>query len=83
MRLKDVDYQHYSVLTVCKRSKNQLSLQKKSIKVDENIAISAVLTDLKPNQDIIAQFFIQDTNIIETKKADEKFKAATGLPLLL
>ena len=74
MRLKDVIRTLFGINDLQKEQEVRSSLQKKSIKVDENIAISAVLTDLKPDQDIIAQFFIQDTNIIETKKADEKFE---------
>ena len=61
----------------------QLSLQKSSIKKDDQTSISAILTNIKPSQNhkLVAYFFIQDTTVINfdpPSKSEEKF-SSTGV----
>jgi hypothetical protein len=83
IRLRDIFRTLFGIPTFQKEPEMQLSLQKSNIRVNDQIEISAVLTDIKPteNQDLIGYFFIQDTNIVEmvpNTKRDEKF-SSTGV----
>jgi hypothetical protein len=83
IRLRDIFRTLFGIPSLQKEPEIQLSLQKSSIRVNDQIEISAVLTDIRPseNQDLIAYFFIQDTNIVDTvpnTKREEKF-SSTGV----
>jgi hypothetical protein len=78
-RLRDIFRTLFGITSLQKEQELQLSLQKSSIVVNEQIAISATLFELKSTQDLVAHFFIQDTNIIgfvPPAKTYEKFSRA-------
>jgi hypothetical protein len=80
LRLRDIFRTLFGITSLQKEQELQLSVQKNRITVNEQTAVSAILTDIKPteNQNLIAYFFIQDTNVVQIvppTKRDETFNS--------
>jgi hypothetical protein len=82
-RLRDIFRALFGITSLQNDQELQLSLQKSSIKKDDQTSISAILTNIKPSQNhkLVAYFFIQDTTVINfdpPSKSEEKF-SSTGV----
>jgi hypothetical protein len=73
-RLRDIFRSLFGIQSLQEEHELRLSLDKNTIDEGEKILICAILTDLRPTQNVEARFFVQDPDKLKLIKIDKKDK---------
>ena len=74
--LRDVFRTLFGITSLQKEQELQLSLQKNSIAGNEQVAVSAIITELRSTQNIVARFFVQNPDIVSIEPMAQNFNKA-------